>query len=105
MRFTDVHDDPETARAAGVLARIVQERWLERARVGLAQRHLQPEEWQRVSGSDQMTLYVTPAEMKEINDEILQILFRYRDRIGDHSQRPPGSRRIEHVAFYYLVGD
>jgi DNA-binding transcriptional ArsR family regulator len=105
MRFTDVHEDPDTARAAGALARIVQERWLERARVGLAQRHLQPEEWQRVSGSDQMTLYVTPAEMKEINDEILQILFRYRDRIEDHSKRPEGSRQMEHVAFYYPVGD
>jgi DNA-binding transcriptional ArsR family regulator len=103
MRFSDLHDDPETARAGGVLARVVQERWLERARVGLAQRHLQPDEWRRVSGSDQMTLYVTPEEMKQINDEILQILFRYRDRIEDHSKRPPGSRKLEHVAFYYPV--
>jgi DNA-binding transcriptional ArsR family regulator len=103
MRFSDVHDDPEAARAGGVLARVVQERWLERARVGLAQRHLQPLEWRRVSGSDQMTLYVTPEEMKEINDEILQILFRYRDRIEDQSKRPPGSRKMEHVAFYYPV--
>jgi hypothetical protein len=50
-----------------------------------------------------MTLYVTPEEMKQINDEILQILFRYRDRIEDHSKRPPGSRKLEHVAFYYPV--
>jgi DNA-binding transcriptional ArsR family regulator len=105
MRFTDVHDDPETARAAGVLAEIVQERWLERARRGLARRQLLPEEWRRVSGSDQMTLYVTPAEMKAINDEILEILFRYRERIEDRSKRPPGSRPIEHIAFYYPTGD
>jgi DNA-binding transcriptional ArsR family regulator len=105
MRFTDVHDDPETAHAAGALARVVQERWLERARVGLAQRSLLPEEWRRVSGSDQMTLYVTPEEMQAVNDEILEILFRYRDRIGDHTKRPEGSRKIEHVGFYYLVDD
>jgi DNA-binding transcriptional ArsR family regulator len=105
MRFTDVQEDPETARAAGVLAQVVQERWIERARVGLAQRHTLPEEWRRVSGSDQMTLYVTPAEMQEINDEILQILFRYRDRIEDRSKRPQGSRQMEHVAFYYPVGE
>jgi DNA-binding transcriptional ArsR family regulator len=103
MRFTDVHEDPETALAAGALAQVVQERWLERARAGLAQRHVLPEEWRRVTGSDQMTLYVTPEEMKDINDEILEILFRYRDRIGDHSKRPEGSRAVEHVAFYYPV--
>ena len=103
MRFSDVHEDPETARAAGVLAQVVHERWIERARVGLSQRHLLPEEWRRVTGSDQMTLYVTPEEMVEINEEILQILFRYRDRIEDHSKRPEGSRAVEHVAFYYPV--
>ena len=50
-----------------------------------------------------MTLYVTPAEMKELNDELLAILFRYRDRIADPSKRPEGSRPLEHVAFYYPV--
>ena len=30
-----------------------------------------------------MTLYVTPEEMKELNDELLAALFRYRDRIAD----------------------
>ena len=103
MRLTDVHEDPETARAAGVLAQVGQERWIERARVGLSQRHLLPEEWRRATGSDQMTLYVTAEEMLEVNEEILQILFRYRDRIADHSKRPEGSRAVEHVAFYYPV--
>jgi DNA-binding transcriptional ArsR family regulator len=103
MRFTDVQADPEAALAAGTLARVVQERWLERARVGLDQRQYVPEEWRKVTGSDQMTLYVTPDEMKAINDEILEILFRYRDRIGDHAKRPDGSRQVEHVGFYYLV--
>jgi carboxylesterase type B len=103
MRFTDVQDDPETAMAAGTLARVVQERWLERARVGLDRRQYAPEEWRRVTGSDEMTLYVTPDEMKAINDEILAVLLRYRDRIGDHSKRPEGSRHVEHVAFYYLA--
>ena len=105
MRFTDVQEDPEAARAAGVLARVVQERWLERARVGLAQRHLLPEEWRRVTGSDQMTLYVTPEEMKELNDDMLQVLFRYRDRIADRSKRPEGSRPVELVSFYYPIDE
>jgi predicted ArsR family transcriptional regulator len=103
MRMNDVHEDAETAMAAGALARVVQERWMSRARAGLEQRQFLPDEWRAVTGSDQMTLYVTPEEMKELNDELLAALFRYRDRIADPSKRPEGSRPIEHVAFYYPV--
>ncbi len=103
MRMTDVHEDADTALAAGALARVVQERWLSRARAGMEQRKLLPDVWREVTGSDQMTLYVTPEEMKELNDELLAILFRYRERIADPSKRPEGSRPIEHVAFYYPV--
>jgi len=103
MRMTDVHEDADTALAAGALARVVHERWLARARAGMEQRQVLPDEWRVVTGSDQMTLYVTPAEMKELNDELLAILFRYRERIADPSKRPEGSRPIEHVAFYYPV--
>ena len=71
MRVTDVHEDTDTALAAGALERVVHERWLSRARAGMEQRQLLPDEWRAVTGSDQMTLYVTPAEMKELNDELL----------------------------------
>jgi carboxylesterase type B len=103
MRFTDVQEDAETALAAGALARVVQARWLDRARAGMEQRKLMPEEWRRVTGSDQMTLYVTPDEMKAINDQLVELLLSYRDRIADPSKRPEGSRPIEHIAFYYPV--
>jgi DNA-binding transcriptional ArsR family regulator len=101
--MTDVHEDPETSLAAGALARVVTDRWLERARAGLEQRQYTPEEWRRVTGTDQMTLYVTPDEMKALNDELLEILGRYRDRIADPAKRPEGSRAVEHVSFYYVA--
>jgi DNA-binding transcriptional ArsR family regulator len=103
MRFTDVQEDPETARAAGTLTQVFQDRWLGRAREGLQRRQYEPEEWRRVTGTDQMTLYVTPEEMQELNDEMLEIVLRYRERIADRSKRPEGSRPIELVSFYYLV--
>jgi DNA-binding transcriptional ArsR family regulator len=105
MRFTDVQDDPETALAAGALARVFHERHLERARVGMERRQYLPEEWRRVTGFDQMTLYVTPEEMKQLNDEILDIVLRYRDRIADPSKRPEGAGRLEMVMFGYPVED
>jgi DNA-binding transcriptional ArsR family regulator len=101
--MTDVHEDPETAMAAGALASVVTDRWLERARQGLDRRRYAPDEWRRVTGTDQMTLYVTPDEMKAINDELLAILGRYRERIADAAKRPEGSRPVEHISFYYVA--
>jgi DNA-binding transcriptional ArsR family regulator len=103
MRFTDVQEDTEAAMAAGALARVVHERWLARARAGMEQRRYLPEEWRTVTGSDQMTLYVTPDEMKAINDQLVGLLASYGERIADPSKRPEGSRPIEHIAFYYPV--
>ena len=103
MRFTDVQDDPDTALAATTLANVFRERWFARARAGLDQRAAMPEEWRRVTGMDQFTLYVTPDEMKAFNDEMLALCDRFRERLADPSTRPEGSRAIEHVSFYYLV--
>jgi DNA-binding transcriptional ArsR family regulator len=101
--MTDVHEDPETSLAAGALGRVVTERWLDRAREGLDRRQYMPIEWRSVTGTDQMTLYVTPDEMKALNKELLGILDRYRERIADPSKRPEGSRSVEHVIFYYVA--
>src|SRR4051812_32208987 len=84
---SDVHEDPEIALAGGTLARVVKDYWLERARVGLDRRPYLPEEWKKSTGFDEMTLYVTPEEMRAVNEEILEILFRYRDRIADPAKR------------------
>ena len=101
--FTDVHEDTETALAAGTLGRVIAERLLERARVGLEQRRLLPKEWREVTGTSDMTLYVTPEELRALDEEIVEILFRYRDRIADPAKRPEGSRPIEYAAFAYPV--
>jgi predicted ArsR family transcriptional regulator len=101
--MTDVHEDPETSLAALALGRVVTDRWLERAREGLIRRQAMPKEWRAVTGTDQMTLYVTPDEMKALNDELLEMLGRYRERIADPAKRPAGSRAVEHVSFYYVT--
>jgi DNA-binding transcriptional ArsR family regulator len=102
-QFTDVHEDTETALAAGTLARVIHERLLARARVGLGQRHLLPDEWREVTGTSDMTLYVTPEEMRALDEEIVEILFRYRERIADPSKRPPGSRPLQFAGFVYPI--
>jgi DNA-binding transcriptional ArsR family regulator len=102
-RFTDVHADPETALAAGELARVITDRLFARARAGLEQARLLPDEWRAVTGSNDMTLYVTPEEMKAIDDEMLEVLWRYRERIADPSKRPEGSRPLQVAMFAYPI--
>ena len=48
---------------------------------------------------DEMTLYVTPDEMRAVNDEILENLWRFRERIADPAKRPEGSRAVELAIF------
>jgi DNA-binding transcriptional ArsR family regulator len=103
FRMTDVQEDPETAIAAGVLGRVIIDHALERARIGMAQRQTEPDEWRAVTGTDQFTLYVTSEEMKQFNEELLAMFDRFRERIADPGKRPEGSRPIEHVSFYYPV--
>jgi DNA-binding transcriptional ArsR family regulator len=102
-RFTDVHEDTETALAAGTLARVIRERLLARARVGLEQSRLLPDEWRSVVGSNDMTLYVTPEEMKELDEKLLEHLWGFRERIADPSKRPEGSRPLQLAMFVYPV--
>src|SRR3954451_13018756 len=65
MRFTEVHEDPETAAAARELSRTMSHRYLERAAKGLEENRAQPDEWRRVTGWNQMGLYLTPDELDE----------------------------------------
>jgi DNA-binding transcriptional ArsR family regulator len=101
--FTDVHADTETALAANTLSRVIVERLLARARAGLEQRHLLPDEWRAVTGSSDMTLYVTPEEMKELDEAILAKLWAYRERIADPAKRPEGSRPLQVAVFAYPI--
>src|SRR3954467_7159435 len=58
MRFTEVHEDPETAAAARALSRVWSHRYLARAEQGLEENRSQPDEWRRVTGWNQMGLYL-----------------------------------------------
>jgi hypothetical protein len=101
VRFSDVHDDAETAEAARALERVLRDRNLDRAQRGLDERLAQPPEWRAVLGSSDFTLYVTPDELRELDGEIVAILRRFEDRVADATRRPPGSRPVELLLMAY----
>jgi DNA-binding transcriptional ArsR family regulator len=101
MRFSDVHEDPETRQAAIALSRVLRDRNLARAQRGLDASLAQPPEWRKVLGSSDYTLYVTPDELDTVQQEILAIWRRYHERIEDPAKRPPGSQPIQMLAMAY----
>lgn len=104
MRWPDVHEDAELAGAARELGRVVQGRYFERAQRALAERHALPEEWRAVTGVNQMRLYLTPDELKAIDDEFVKLLLeRHADRRTISEDLPEGAERVEILTFAYRI--
>jgi hypothetical protein len=102
MHFTDLHEDPETAIAARELASMMVDRYLARLAAFYATRSALPREWQEVTGGSQATLHVTPAELRQVDQEIMAIIDRYRERVADPARRPAGSQPVEVLLFAYV---
>jgi DNA-binding transcriptional ArsR family regulator len=104
MRWTDVHEDAEVAGAARALQHVVQGRYFERAQHALDERHAMPEAWRAVTGINQMRLYLTPAELKALDDEIVDLLLnKYADRRMVSDDQPADAERVEILTLAYRV--
>ncbi|HEX3964597.1 MAG TPA: helix-turn-helix domain-containing protein [Trebonia sp.] len=101
MHYTDLHEDPATAMAARELDAMLRERYLARLDAFYATRSSLPRDWQEVTGGSQARLYLTPAEMRQVDEEIMAILDRYLERFTDPERRPEGSTPIEILLFAY----
>jgi predicted ArsR family transcriptional regulator len=103
MHFSDLHEDPETATAARELDRMLRERYFTRLSAFYATRSAYPLAWQETTGGSQALVHVTPEELKRVDEQIMAILDRYRDRNTDPAQRPPDSLPVEVLLFAYPV--
>jgi DNA-binding transcriptional ArsR family regulator len=99
MRFTDVHEDPETARAGRALSRVLRSRYFDRARRAFEERHALPLEWRKVTGVSQMRLYLTPDELAQLDADLLNLMMeRFAER---RTHQPPGTERVEILTMAY----
>jgi DNA-binding transcriptional ArsR family regulator len=99
MRFSDLHEDAETAQAARALSRVMRNRYLARAEQALEEHHALPDEWRRVTGINQMRLYLTPDELAQLDADLMELMMeRFADR---RTQRPPGTERVEILTMAY----
>jgi DNA-binding transcriptional ArsR family regulator len=98
-------EDAERSVAADALGSMYVDRQLERFRQWRARRLEAPAEWRRASTVTEMVSWVTPEELKELNDDAREAIDKYRDRMLDPSLRPEGSRPVELLYFSYPVDE
>jgi DNA-binding transcriptional ArsR family regulator len=94
-------NDAGTRAAADALADLYLDRQLARFRRARAEAPSLPEAWRGVTSASEMVTWLTPAEAQQLEDEVMTLLVRYRERLGDPALRPPDSRPVETVYLTY----
>jgi predicted ArsR family transcriptional regulator len=86
--------DPDTAAAAAHLDAVILDRYHERARDWLTRREHESMAWRRAADNSDYVLYLTPAELRKLTEQIRETMAPYQERLTDASQRPKGSRPV-----------
>src|SRR4051794_18679659 len=97
----------EERRAAAALEQITMGRAMDRLFEAGRREPEEPDEWRQAQMSGEYVAWVTSAELAEMNEAIVEVLYRYADRLTDPEARPEGSRLCEFVAWgvpTYLPG-
>jgi len=104
MSLPSTHEDPATEIAASVLSRLVWERQIDRYRTWVENKAAYPRAWRDAADESEYLFYLTPAELKELNQEITDLLLpKYRSRLTDPAQRPAGSAPVELLLFSFPI--
>jgi DNA-binding transcriptional ArsR family regulator len=101
MSYSDVSDDTETRLAANALSRVLHDFYLDRLKEGLELRRDISTEWQKTTGASEFLLYVTPDELRQLDESMTALARQFVERIGNPKKRPKGSIPIELLFFAY----
>jgi DNA-binding transcriptional ArsR family regulator len=93
-------DEPqETMIAAQAFAHLAQERTFDRVRHYIDTAPSFPSEWQEGAFIADWLVYLTPAELVEIRDEVFRQFAKYRARTADKGLRPADARAVQLAAY------
>ena len=94
----------ERSSGPSTLGRLVTDRQIARYQAWTRSMASYPREWRQAAGSSEWILFLTPDELKQLNDELAEVLVsRFRERLTDPSKRPPGALPAEYLLFSYPV--
>jgi DNA-binding transcriptional ArsR family regulator len=102
MSIAEVPAGSETFVAASALTQIVTERQLARLRQWWARRSTVDQAWLDASSQSDYIGWLTPDELREINDAIRDVMARHQERLTDPELRPAEAKLVEMLYFSYL---
>jgi DNA-binding transcriptional ArsR family regulator len=95
------YDSAQAKIAAQALGDMFLDRYLARLQQARAKIDALPPEWADKQADVESIMWVTPAELEEINDAVVAIAIKHRERIDNPSLRPDGAEAIELLYFTY----
>jgi DNA-binding transcriptional ArsR family regulator len=98
-------DDADRAEATAMLSRVVVERYFEQALEWLERSRSEPPEWADVADIGDRILYVTPAELAEIDARLNELLDGFQGRMEDPAARPEGARPVNLIRLLLPIAD
>ncbi|HVT65480.1 MAG TPA: winged helix-turn-helix domain-containing protein [Mycobacteriales bacterium] len=95
----ELTEEGEAGVAAQAFAHLAHERTFSRISNYVNTASTYPQGWHDASFMADWLVYVTPEELAEIQAAVLEQMSRFRERTGDRSLRPEGSRAVQLAAY------
>ncbi len=95
--------DPETEIAAAALDRLVTERQIARFQAWTRAMPSYLRDWRKAAGNSEWVLFLTPDELKQLNDELGLCSVLNLERLTEPSKRPPGSLPVDRLCLYPIA--
>ena len=95
------YDSAQAKIAARALGDMFLDRCVARLQQARAKTDELPPRWADKQSDVESIMWVTPEELGEINDAVVELALKYRARIDDPSLRPSGAEAIELLYFTY----
>ena len=89
--------DPERAAAAAELGIVLAGVYRRKAVAFLERRAAEPEEWQRAAVLGDAILFVTAAELADLEEQVDALVGRFAPRLEHPELRPPGARAVAYI--------
>jgi predicted ArsR family transcriptional regulator len=94
---------PEVDEAGEVLTRVVVQRWWEDTMEWLERRREDSREWQEAAILGDRMLYLTAAELADVERRIADLLEPYMARVASPETRPPDGRAVTFIQLGFPI--
>jgi DNA-binding transcriptional ArsR family regulator len=100
-RMSSPYDSVQAEVAANALGDVFLDRYLSRLREARERRDELDPDWASVQSDIESLLWVTPEELEQINESIVELVMSFRRRLDHPEARPEGARPVELLYFAY----